>query len=59
MLAAAAGQQRALALARRARRPRPITIPAALNNSRCRTRAKAAWRLTSDARPNPREAASR
>ena len=58
MLAAAAGQQRALALARRARSP-PITIPTALNNSRCRTRAKAAGRLTSDARPNPQEAASR
>ena len=40
-------------------RARPITIPTALNNSRCRTRAKAAGQLTSDARPNPREAASR
>ena len=57
VLVAAAGQRRRLSPP--SSQPRPITVPAALTNSRCRTQAESADRLTGDARPNPQEAASR
>jgi hypothetical protein len=57
----AGGRSRAAArrLSPQSSQPRPITVSAALTNSRCRAQAESAGQLTGDAWPNPHEAASR
>jgi hypothetical protein len=59
--AGAGGRSRATArrLSPPSSQPDPITVPAVLTTSRCRTQAESAGRLTGDAWPNPEEAPSR